>query len=237
MEIGAVKKYKKKITLIGFISSAVLIIAGVFVFRTTRNIRTLEQADQHGQAFVEAINELEEVHIVFLDDIVLFEWDSFVFYDLYTMRDTNRACMGNPWFNDFTMSSYLCFFLEDSLVARIISPPREVLHLLNYGELAVTTETPLLSEIIPFDDFVIDEALIGMWQWELTHLDVFLVFYADGTGTELQSSENTFAWTTENGYLIMEGDFNGHFTYSIADVTLTLTNVERENVNEFYRVD
>ena len=237
MEISAVKNYKKKFTWIWFISSAILIIAGAFVFRTIRNTRTLEQADQNGQALIEIISELEEGDILFLDDIVLFEWDSFVFYDLYTPRDTNRTCMGNPWFNDFTMSTYLCFFIEDSLVARITSPPREVLHLLNYGELAVTTETPPLSEITPFNDFVIDEALIGMWQCDLTHLDVFLVFDADGTGAELQSSENRFAWTTENSYLIMEGDFSGYFTYSIADDTLTLIDVENGIANEFYRID
>ena len=236
MKISAGKKYKMKFTWIWFILSAVLIIADAFVFRTINNTRTLERADQNGQALIEIIIELEEGDTVFLDEIALFEWDSFVFYDLYTMRDINRACMGNPWFDDFTMRTYLCFFLEDSLVARIISPPRNMLQLLNYGELVGTVEDYPLPDVIPFADFEIDEALIGMWQWELTHLDVFLVFNANGTGAELQSSENTFAWTTENGYLIMEGDFSGYFTYLIADDTLALTDVESGNVNEFYRV-
>ena len=132
MEIDVVKKYKRKITWIWFILTAVLIIASMFVFRTIRNTITLERADKNGQALVEIISGLEEGDIVFLDDIALFEWDSFVFYDLYTMRDTNRACLGNPWFDDFTMRTYLCFFLEDRLVARIVSPPHEMLQLLNY---------------------------------------------------------------------------------------------------------
>jgi len=92
MEIDMVKKYKKKTTWIWLFLSALLIIAGVFVFRNIRNTRVLERADQYGQALVEMISKLEEGDTVFLGDIALFEWDSFVFYDLYTLRDTNRAC-------------------------------------------------------------------------------------------------------------------------------------------------
>ena len=94
-----------------------------------------------------------------------------------------------------------------------------------------------LPEVVPFDDFDIDDELIGIWQWSLTHLDVFLIFNADGTGAERQGSDRVFAWTTENGYIIMDGEFSGNYSYFVTDSmdgrTLHLTGVESGNTTEF----
>jgi hypothetical protein len=97
-----------------------------------------------------------------------------------------------------------------------------------------------LTEVVPFDDFNIDDELVGVWQYDLTHLDIFLIFNADGTGAERQGSYRAFAWTTENGYLIMDGGLDGKFLYFLTDsidgITLTLTGVESGNINHFYCV-
>jgi len=94
------------------------------------------------------------------------------------------------------------------------------------------------AEIVPFDDFNSDDELIGRWQWSTApHLNVFLIFNADGTGAERQDSYQIFAWTTENGYLIIEGEFSGNFSYSIDGELLLLTGIESGNTSRFSRVD
>ena len=82
------------------------------------------------------------------------------------------------------------------------------------------------------------EELVGMWGWK-QYLGVILVlvFRVDGTGFELHSSLDRFAWTIENGYLIMEGAINGYFTYTIDDDILTLIGAGNGNASEFYRLD
>ena len=97
-----------------------------------------------------------------------------------------------------------------------------------------------LTEIVPFDDFNIDDELVGVWQYDFTHMDIFLIFNADGTAAEHQRSYRAFAWTTENGYLIIDGEFGGKFSYVVTDsndgITLTLTGVESGNTSYFYCV-
>jgi len=97
------------------------------------------------------------------------------------------------------------------------------------------------AEIELFDNFVTDNELAGaVWQFELTHLDIFLIFDDDGTGAELQQSIRTFAWTTENGYLFLQGEFSGSYSYTIADSDngriLTLTGLDSGNTNRFFCV-
>ena len=108
----------------------------------------------------------------------------------------------------------------------------------------VTENTTPLTEIEPFADFNIDDELIGIWQYELTHFDRFLIFGVDGTGAERRGHARpryrTFAWTTENGYLITDGELRGKFSYVVTDsirgVTLTLTNVDHGSTTYFYCV-
>ena len=98
----------------------------------------------------------------------------------------------------------------------------------------------ILSEVVPFEDFNIDYELVGVWQFSLTHLDIILIFNADGTGAERQGSSWMFAWTTENGYVIMDGEFSGKYSYYLTDSdlgrTLHLTHVEYGRPQEFYCV-
>ena len=104
------------------------------------------------------------------------------------------------------------------------------------------------AKIAPFDDFNIDDELVGIWKYDFTHLDRFLIFNADGTGAERigrGGSDRMFTWTTENGYLIMaNGDvfreFRGNYSYFITDSnygrTLHLTVLESGNTIGFYCV-
>ena len=174
MILGKDKRKKPWVWLVLF---ALLILGGILVFRIVRNIRISERAEQNGQALVELVSELGDGQTVFLNDIVPFEWDFFVVYDLYTSRDSNRACMGNPWFDDFIMRTYLCFFYEDSLVARITSPPFNFSHevLLRNGDIS-TSRSMSGSPADNFEFLVTTGSLRWLYDHELVGTYPFLIF-------------------------------------------------------------
>ena len=75
------------------------------------------------------------------------------------------------------------------------------------------------TEIVPFEGLNIDDDLVGVWQYALTHLDIFLIFNADGTGSERQGYRQVqmFSWTRGDGHLTLEGEFSGNYSYSVTD--------------------
>jgi len=108
----------------------------------------------------------------------------------------------------------------------------KVEHLLEYESMA---------NIELLENFVIDNELAdSVWQLELTHWNVFLIFNDDGTGAEHQHSIRTFAWTAENGYLFLQGEFSGSYSYTITDSDsgrmLTLTGLDSGITNRFFCV-
>ena len=102
--------------------------------------------------------------------------------------------------------------------------------------LSILTGCGNSTEIVPFEGFNIDNDLVGVWQHAVTHLNIFLIFNADGTGSERQSYRQTqmFSWTREDGYLTLEGEFSGNYSYSVTDSgdgrRLYLTVLESGNV-------
>jgi len=75
-------------------------------------------------------------------------------------------------------------------------------------------------DVVIFDGFSMDDELVGVWQDELTHLGEIFIFNDDGTGVHYRlfnrpTSYRPFVWTRESGYLIIEGSFNGKYSYSI----------------------
>jgi len=231
-----------------------LIVVGVFMFPTIRNRQIQNRVNANGRVLVEIIEELED-EVVFLNDIVPFEWDIFVVYAPYTMRETDPACMP-PYFlsMNFIDRTYFCFFNEDRLVARMISPPISPSFDRNrfddnlefyviQGSLIYDSEianerrnkTPL-PEIAPFDDFIADDELIGMWQ--SSNPTKFIFFDDIGIVTD----ENYIsAWSVVYGQLIkevlypvIENRFR-NYSYSIDDDKLTLINEETGSKSYFER--
>jgi len=233
------KKFWKWIVLIA------LLVLGVFAFWIVGRVQLQERVRENGQALIELVNGLEDGERITTDDVP-FEWDRFVVYEPYTRRDTHSACMGNSWFDDFIMETYLCFFHDDKLTARVTNQPNnpKVFQLMWNGELIGGAEplSSYLLEIFPFDDFIIDNELIGMWDI-FDSLPVMLMFDSNGMGTEFNnSSEIVFAWTIEGNVLVMKRLRSGaleisRFYYKVTADILILTNIENDMENEFYRVE
>jgi len=96
----------------------------VFMIITVRNtlisIELREQVEQNSQNFIYEMTNLEGGQLVYLNDITPFEWDYLYVFDLYTSFNQNQECM-NYWGDGFITNVYICFFLEDALVAKIFS--------------------------------------------------------------------------------------------------------------------
>ena len=236
---------------------AVLIfsISVIWIVRSIRYQR--ERARENSQAFIDVINQLEEGETVFLNDIVPFEWDYFVIYDLYTSRDINRACMGRSWINDFTSRIYHCFWYEDRLVAIMTNSPIDFSHetILRNGSIHRTRR----MSGTPDDNFeffvttspsgnislrwLYEHELIGTWETS-DSLPVTLRFEAGRRGTEFNNgSEFIFRWRENDGLLMKEifypePDRNvSLWSYSIDGDTLILKNEENSGEIHFERVD
>jgi len=93
-----------------------LTVIGIFTFRVIRHRRV----HTNTIALVELVNELEPGETMTLDDIP-FAWNSYFIYDPYTPVHVNPACMERHLlFQNFDISvTYLCFFYNDRLVARV----------------------------------------------------------------------------------------------------------------------
>ena len=120
-----------------------LLMIGIFIFRIVRHNQIQERARENGQALVELVNSLEYGERITTDDVP-FEWDSFVIYEPYTAVHLNPACMERGLlFQDFAiMSTYLCFFHNDRLVARVTTRPHHpgVFQLMENNELIGSIE-------------------------------------------------------------------------------------------------
>ena len=98
------------------------------------------------------------------------------------------------------------------------------------------------SEAVLFNGFSEDDELVGIWMYDFTHLGEVLIFNDDGTGVDYRlftrpPSYRPFVWTRENGYLVIEGGFNGKFSYTISESILILFWQEHDRSNmPFYCV-
>jgi len=140
------KKLWKLLVLIGSLIIGIFIfLIGIFIFRIVRHNQIQERARENGQALIELVNSLEYGEIITTDDVP-FEWDCFVIYEPYTAVHLNPACMERSLlFQDFLIpSTYLCFFHNDRLVARVTTRPHHprVFQLMENNELIGSIETP-----------------------------------------------------------------------------------------------
>ena len=136
------KKRMKKLTLKHRILLGVLLILltviGIFTFWVVRHRQIQERAHTNGMALAGLVDGLESGERITLDNIP-FAWDSYFIYEPYTPIHVNPACMERSLlFDHFSITStYLCFFYNDQLVARLSGRHRvpRVFELVEYGEL------------------------------------------------------------------------------------------------------
>ena len=123
-------------------------VVGIFAFRIIRHQLTQHRAHTNAMALVELINELEPRETMTLDDIP-FAWDSHFIYDPYTPVYVNPTCMErNLLFQQIDiLVTYLCFFYNDRLVARISNRHRypEVFWLVENGSFSRELEDVMLE--------------------------------------------------------------------------------------------